>query len=113
MLKPHYLKKQSLAIEALEEAASDLPIRFHKPEGAMFLWVWFESLPSDSEAIYRDAIDEGVVTVPGHHFFQGMDSDWEHAQQCMRINYAGDTDMVCEGIRRLVAVARRHYLKKA
>ena len=113
VLKPHYLNKQSLAIEALEEAASDLPIRFHKPEGAMFLWVWFEGLPSDSEAIYRDAIDEGVVTVPGHHFFQGLGSEWEHARQCMRINYAGDTDVVCEGIRRLITVARRHYLKKA
>lgn len=113
IIKPHYLKKQALAIEALETEAFDLPIRYHRPEGAMFLWVWFEGLPCSSEVIYQDAINEGVVTVPGHHFFQGMEHDWEHARQCMRVNYAGNSDVVCEGIRRLVSVARRHYASKS
>ena len=45
IIKPHYLRKQAFALDSLREASKDLPIRVHKPDGAMFLWVWFENLP--------------------------------------------------------------------
>lgn len=25
--------------------------------------------------------------VPGHFFFPGLEEDWPHARQCMRMNY--------------------------
>lgn len=109
VIKPHYLQKQALALETLREESSGLPIRVHKPDGAMFLWVWFEDLPGGTQKLYEVAANEGVVTVAGHHFFQGLADDWQHANECLRINYAGDPKMVQEGIRRLVTIARRLY----
>ena len=109
VIKPHYLKKQALALDTLREASFDLPIRVHKPDGAMFLWVWFENLPGGTQKLYEEAAAEGVVTVAGHHFFQGLADEWQHANECLRINYAGDPHMVQEGIRRLVKIARRLY----
>lgn len=109
VIKPHYLRKQTLALDALRTASRDLPIRVHKPDGAMFLWVWFENLPGGTQTLYEAAAAEGIVTVAGHHFFQGLASGWQHANECLRINYAGDPKMVEEGIRRLVSIARRLY----
>ena len=111
VIKPHYLRKQHLAIEAMMSAAHDLPIKIHQPNGAMFLWTWFENLPGGAEKLYRRAAREGVVTVSGRHFFQGLDTSWQHANECLRLNYAGDEDRVRQGIERLVAVARQQYLE--
>jgi len=109
VIRPHYLQKQAFALDSLREASADLPIRVHKPDGAMFLWVWFENLPGGTQKLYEAAANEGVVTVAGHHFFQGLTTDWQHANECLRINYAGGPAMVAEGIRRLIAIARRLY----
>jgi valine--pyruvate aminotransferase len=112
VIKPHYLRKQQLAIEVMMAAAHDLPVRIHQPNGAMFLWTWFENLPGGADELYRRAALEGVVTVSGRHFFQGLDATWQHANECLRLNYAGDEDTVRQGIERLVAVARQQYLEK-
>ena len=109
VIKPHYLKKQVAAVDALSEASGDLPIRFHQPNGAMFLWIWFEGIPGGTQKLYRRAAQEGVVTVPGHHFFQGLETTWQHANECLRINYAGDEHTVREGIERLLLIAKRQY----
>ncbi len=112
VIKPHYLRKQQLAIEVMIAAAHDLPVRIHQPNGAMFLWTWFEYLPGGADELYRRAALEGVVTVSGRHFFQGLDATWQHANECLRLNYAGDENTVRQGIERLVAVARQQYLEK-
>lgn len=109
VIKPHYLRKQALALESLRQASSGLPIRVHRPDGAMFLWVWFENIPGGTQKLYEVAAAEGIVTVAGHHFFQGLSKEWQHANECLRINYAGDPGMVEEGIRRLISIARRLY----
>ena len=109
VIKPHYLAKQQRAIDTMLTAAHDLPVRIHKPDGAMFLWTWFEDLPGGTDELYRRGIAEGIITVPGRHFFQGLESSWQHARECLRINYAGEPDAVCEGIERLVHIARRQY----
>ncbi|MDA8815314.1 valine--pyruvate transaminase [Luminiphilus sp.] len=109
VIKPHYLAKQQRAIDTMLTAAHDLPVRIHKPDGAMFLWTWFEDLPGGTDELYRRGVAEGIITVPGRHFFQGLESSWQHARECLRINYAGEPDVVCEGIERLVNIARRQY----
>jgi valine--pyruvate aminotransferase len=109
VIRPHYLSKQSLALNTLLEAAKGLPIRVHRPDGAMFLWVWFENLPGGTQKLYELAAAEGVVTVAGHHFFQGLTRHWQHANECLRVNYAGDPNTVEMGIKRLINLARRLY----
>jgi valine--pyruvate aminotransferase len=109
VIRPHYLSKQSLALNSLLEAAKGLPIRVHRTDGAMFLWVWFENLPGGTQKLYELAAAEGVVTVAGHHFFQGLTRHWQHANECLRVNYAGDPNTVETGIKRLITLARRLY----
>ena len=109
IIRPHYLSKQSLALNTLLEAAKGLPIRVHRADGAMFLWVWFENLPGGTQKLYELAAAEGVVTVAGHHFFQGLTRQWQHANECLRVNYAGDPNTVETGIKRLITLARRLY----
>jgi valine--pyruvate aminotransferase len=109
VIRPHYLSKQSLALNTLLEAAKGLPIRVHRADGAMFLWVWFENLPGGTQKLYELAAAEGVVTVAGHHFFQGLTRQWQHANECLRVNYAGDPNTVETGITRLITLARRLY----
>ena len=109
VIRPHYLSKQSLALNTLLEAAKGLPIRVHRADGAMFLWVWFENLPGGTQKLYELAAAEGVVTVAGHHFFQGLTRQWQHANECLRVNYAGDPNTVETGIKRLITLARRLY----
>lgn len=111
VIRPHYLSKQSLALNTLLEAAKGLPIRVHRADGAMFLWVWFENLPGGTQKLYELAAAEGVVTVAGHHFFQGLTRQWQHANECLRVNYAGDPNTVETGIKRLITLARRLYDK--
>jgi valine--pyruvate aminotransferase len=109
VIRPHYLSKQSLALNTLLEAAKGLPIRVHRADGAMFLWVWFENLPGGTQKLYELAAAEGVVTVAGHHFFQGLTRQWQHANECLRVNFAGDPNTVETGIKRLITLARRLY----
>jgi hypothetical protein len=35
-----------------------------------------------------------VLVVPGHNFFVGMDDDWEHKHECLRVSYAQDAGVV-------------------
>ena len=61
VIKPHYLRKQRLAIEVMMSAAHDLPVRIHQPNGAMFLWTWFEDLPGGADELYRRAAVKGLL----------------------------------------------------
>ena len=53
---------------------------------------------TDAE-LYRRLKKRGVLIVPGHYFFPGLEDDWEHKQQCIRISYAQDIDKVAAGLK--------------
>ena len=44
VIKPFYKEKSLRAVELLQEAIADPRFRLHKPEGAIFLWLWFDEL---------------------------------------------------------------------
>ena len=71
----------------------------HKPEGAIFLWLWFKDLPISSEELYRRLKKRGVLMVPGHYFFPGLEESWQHAHQCMRMNYVPEPALIEKGIK--------------
>jgi valine--pyruvate aminotransferase len=64
----------------------------HKPEGAIFLWLWFKDLPITTELLYQRLKKRGVLMVPGDYFFPGLDKPWPHTHQCMRMNYVPDPE---------------------
>jgi valine--pyruvate aminotransferase len=103
LVKPFYQRKAERAVSLLKsEMGEDIPMRIHKPEGALFLWLWFEGLPVSSEELYQRLKRKGVLVVSGHYFFPGMKKgSWHHMQQCIRVTYAQDDEVVEKGIKLL------------
>jgi len=95
---PFYRERSQQAVQWFRQQLGDLPYHIHKPEGAIFLWLWFEGLPITSQELYERLKQRGVLIVPGHNFFVGMDDDWPHRHECIRVSYARDAQTVKQGI---------------
>ncbi|MGC7868502.1 valine--pyruvate transaminase [Vibrio anguillarum] len=97
VIKPFYQQKSQRAVELLKQAISDPRFRIHKPEGAIFLWLWFDELPITTMELYQRLKARGLI-VPGEYFFIGQQDDWQHAHQCLRMNYVQDDEAMQKGI---------------
>lgn len=87
VVKPYYQQKATDTIALIRRYLSEQQCLIHKPEGAIFLWLWFRDLPITTEELYQRLKARGVLMVPGHFFFPGLEEEWPHARQCMRMNY--------------------------
>ena len=99
VVKPFYQNKMEKAVELFQKELSGLPYKIHKPEGAMFLWLWFEDLPISSHELYERLKEKKVLVVSGHFFFPGLDPSWKHTQECIRVTYSQDEEQIAKGIR--------------
>jgi valine--pyruvate aminotransferase len=95
---PFYHDRAIKTVNAFRQALGDLPYRIHKPEGAFFLWLWFEGLPISSQELYERLKRRGVLIVPGHHCFFGLKEDWPHRHECIRVSYVQDEEQVQRGV---------------
>ena len=59
--------------------------------------------------MYERLKRRGVLIVPGHNFFMGMDDDWSHQHECIRVSYAQDADVVQRGIAIIADEVRQAY----
>jgi valine--pyruvate aminotransferase len=109
VVRPFYLGRAQAAVDAFRDQLQGLPFRIHKPEGAFFLWLWFEGLPIGSQVLYERLKQRGVLVVPGHHCFFGLEEDWPHRHECIRVSYAQDPSAVRRGIGLIAAEVRRAY----
>ncbi len=96
---PFYRQRAQQTVQWFREDLGDLPYHIHKPEGAIFLWLWLEGLPISSQTLYERLKKRGVLIVPGHNFFIGMDDQWRHKHECIRVSYAQDADRVKQGVK--------------
>lgn len=94
---PFYRQRMEQAVAIVKEHLGDLPCYIHKPEGAIFLWLWFKDLPVSSEVLYQRLKTRGVLVVSGHHFFPGLAGDWTHCHQCIRITYCQEPETIRRG----------------
>jgi valine--pyruvate aminotransferase len=108
-IRPFYEARAQAAVEAFRERLAGLPFRIHKPEGAFFLWLWFEGLPVGSQVLYQRLKERGVLVVPGHHCFFGLEEDWPHRHECIRVSYVQDEDAVRRGIELIADEVRKTY----
>ncbi len=106
---PFYRERAQQAVQWCGEAFAGLPWRVHKPEGAIFLWLWFEGLPISSQALYQRLKKRGVLVVPGHNFFVGLEDEWPHRHECLRVSYATDSERVRAGIALIAEEVRLAY----
>lgn len=63
---PMYRERCHALADALEASLGDR-IRFHRPDGGMFLWSEFPQI-ADTTALLKAAVEEGVAFVPGNAF---------------------------------------------
>ncbi|MBU2909268.1 valine--pyruvate transaminase [Vibrio splendidus] len=109
VIKPFYKDKSLRAVELLQEAIDDPRFRIHKPEGAIFLWLWFDELPITTMDLYDRLKARGVLIVPGEYFFIGQEDEWDHAHQCLRMNYVQDDEAMQKGISIIAEEVKKAY----
>jgi len=99
VIKPFYYQRVHETIATIRRYLPENRCLIHKPEGAIFLWLWFKDLPITTELLYQRLKKRGVLMVPGDYFFPGLDKPWPHTHQCMRMNYVPDPDKIEAGVK--------------
>lgn len=108
-IRPFYQSKAEHALHLIDSTMADLPVRVHRAEGALFLWLWFENLPITANEFYQRLVERGVYVIPGHHFYPGLEDDWHHRHECIRLNYAAADSDVEQGINIIAELAHSLY----
>ena len=84
----------------------------HRSEGSIFLWLYLRDLKISTKELYEKLKEQGVITVPGEHFFFGVDDPREnchgHYDKCLRLNYSGPQDEVREGLKLLAKIYKEY-----
>jgi valine--pyruvate aminotransferase len=110
VIGPFYRRKALAAVEKFKEELAGTPYKIHKPEGAIFLWLWFEELPISSKELYERLKKRGVLIISGHYFFPGLENDdWSHKNECIRVNYSQDESQVRRGIEIIAEEVKKAY----
>jgi valine--pyruvate aminotransferase len=107
IIQPYYQHKMEQAVAWVHEYMGGLDYRIHVPEGALFLWLWLPGLPGGSEQLYARLKARDVLVLSGHQFFPGLEGDWAHRHECVRLTYSQDPASVERGIRTLAAEVRQ------
>ncbi len=98
VINPFYNKKAKKAMACIKRDLAGTPYRLHLPEGSMFLWLWFDNLPISSQELYERLKKRGVIVVSGHYFFPGLQEQWRHTHECIRLTYSQSDEDVARGI---------------
>lgn len=112
VIRPAYEAQLAFAQKTLHRLMDPaIPYLMHKPEGTMFLWLWFKGMPISSQTLYERLKNRGVIVVSGHHFFVGITDDWQHQHECIRINYAAQNpQLIAQGMGIIAEEVRRAYI---
>jgi valine--pyruvate aminotransferase len=110
VIRPHYQQKFQILETTLDEAMpKDVPWFLHRGEGAIFAWLWFKDLPGDDWDLYQALKKRGVIVVPGKPFFPGLQEEWVHVHQCLRISLTATDDELVTAMQRLAQVVTQIY----
>jgi valine--pyruvate aminotransferase len=107
VIRPFYKQRAEQALLWMHEAMEGLEYHIHRPEGALFLWLWMPGLKCASADLYQRLKNRGVYILPGHHFFPGLDEPWPHRDQCIRVTYSQHHESVRNGMRIIGEEARK------
>jgi valine--pyruvate aminotransferase len=109
VIKPFYQQRCELAVTWLKQAVNDPRLHIHLPEGAIFLWIWFEGLSISTSELYEKLKQQGLLIVPGKYFFPGQDNASEHAESCIRMNYVQSEEDLRKGIDILAVTVKQYW----
>jgi valine--pyruvate aminotransferase len=108
-VRPHYQSKVQRVVAQIQTELDGVETYIHKPEGAIFIWLWFKDLPITCQELYERLKQRRVLVIPGQHFFPGLKDNWSHKHECIRVNYALDETTVSEGLRIIADEVRQAY----
>ena len=99
VIRPFYEERSRLALQWLHESFDGMKgWSVHRTEGSFFLWLRLQGLPVTTLELYERLKARQVLVVPGEHFFFGLEEDWQHRHECLRLNYSGPEKTVREGL---------------
>ncbi len=98
VIRPYYHARADQALAWIRSALDGCEYFIHRPEGAFFLWLWLPEMSITCDELYQRLKKRGVIVVPGHHSFPGLEEDWSHKHECIRISYSQQAETVCRGI---------------
>jgi valine--pyruvate aminotransferase len=109
ILRPFYeAKSREAAAWAAESfGAAGVDWAMHAAEGTFFHWLWLRNLRITTRELYERLKARKVITVPGEYFFYGLDQDWPHRHQCLRLNISQPANIVREGLQIIADEAAR------
>ena len=101
IIRPFYEEKSRLATGWAREFfnAAGVDWALHANEGSFFHWLWLKNLRITTRELYERLKARKVLTVPGEYFFFGLETDWPHRHECLRINFSRDAETILEGYR--------------
>jgi valine--pyruvate aminotransferase len=109
VIRPFYQTRCQLAVRWLKESIADNRLHIHMPEGAIFLWLWFEGLSITTSELYQQLKKEKLLVVPGKYFFPGQATVSDHAESCIRMNYVQSEEDLRKGIDILARVLKQFW----
>jgi valine--pyruvate aminotransferase len=109
-VRPFYRARRDEALACIAGQFDGVPDwRLHECEGTFFLWLWLPGLPIDDRALYRRLKSRGMLVIPGSYFFAGLEEDWPHRHECIRLNYAAGRETLRRGIAILAEEIQRAF----
>jgi len=109
VIRPHYQRKIKILEDTLDASMPDIPWYLHQGEGAIFAWLWLQDLPMTDWEFYQELKQVGVIAVPGSTFFPGLQEEWSHKQQCLRISLTASEEEIAKAMELIAQVAARVY----
>lgn len=109
IIRPFYETKVNKAVDLVRRELDGYDFAIHRPEGAIFLWLWFPELPISSAELYQRLKARGVLVIPGHYFFPGLTDEWKHKHECIRVTYSQSDDVVERGVAIIGEEVKRAY----
>ncbi len=109
VIRPFYQTKVDSAAEQFRKELDGVDFLMHKPEGALFIWLWFRDFPITTQELYERLKERNTLVVPGHYFFPGMEEDWQHKHECIRVTYSQKDETVSAGIKVIAEEVRKAY----
>lgn len=109
LLRPFYQERSLAAQQWTREFfdAAGVDWALHVSEGAFFHWLWLRGLRIPTRELYERLKARKVLVVPGEYFFFGLDKDWPHRRECLRLNFSQPAHVVREGLRIIAEEAAR------
>lgn len=111
-VKTFYQQRSEQTLEWIHQLFQGCDYAVHRSEGAIFQWLLLRDLEIPTKELYTKLKEKGVITVPGEHFFFGLEdpvsSFHGHYDKCLRINYSGNRNEVYSGLEILAQVYKKY-----